>query len=256
MIIIDDKTHIEFSNMGEFIGEGEWIHPEISTKTYEIIFVTKGDVFLDEDGVKYDLAPGDLICLKPGLVHKGYKHSSGVRFFWLHFFAEHYDEIGVYKHKASDDYNYSAFFKQLCHLATLDADKALIECKLVAFLLDIKRGAIGKNKLFSDVCEYVRVHIADNPSVTSISEHFSYNPDYLTKVFLKNAGIGLKRYVDRERNAYVKNLLLTTTKSLKEIADACAFDSDNSLIKFFKYNNGISPTAFRNTYYASHTNKH
>lgn len=255
MINIDSNVKINFSNMGLFVGDNDWIHPERILPTHEIIFVVSGKVYLEEGGQKHELSEGDLICLRPNVVHKGYQSSSNVKFYWLHFYADEYDKIGVYRHKFSDPYAQSTFFKQLNHEIITGAQKELIECKLAVFLLEIKNSLMQKSKIFYDVCEYVRVNVRKNPTVKNIGEHFSYHPDYLSKVFIKNTGMPLKNYIDSERNAYVKNLLLSTTLSLKEIAQSCAFENDNALIKFFKYNNdGLTPTGFRNLYYASHIN--
>ena len=87
MIRFDD-AFIDFSNMGLFVGGENWIHPETANKTHELIFVVKGQVFIEENSVFHELNPGDMICLVPGIVHKGYKKSSGASFFWLHFLPE------------------------------------------------------------------------------------------------------------------------------------------------------------------------
>ena len=151
MITLFDNVTVNFSNMGEFVSSGEWIHPEITTPTHELIVVTKGVVYIEEDDKRYELLPGDVICLKPGIVHKGYKKSEGVKFFWLHFYCNDYDKIGVYYKKAPVAYNYSAFFRQLNHQASCSLDNELIECKLISFLMEVKNGEIGKNKLFFDM---------------------------------------------------------------------------------------------------------
>lgn len=254
MIILDEEITIDFSNMGHFIGGADWIHPDTVTSTYELVFVTEGEVFLEIADVKYHFVAGDLFCIPAGHRRRGWRSSNAPAFFWLHFFAENYDRLGITSRRIKDIHNYALFFKQLNHFATLQKEKNLIECKLVAFLLELKNSVPEKSKLFSDVCEYVRIHISEDLTVKEVAARFHYSSDYLSKVFFKNIGLSLKEYLDRERNAFIKNLLLSTMMSLKEIAEAAGFEDDNRLIKFFKYNNRTTPTLFRNRYYASHIN--
>ena len=254
MITLDNGITLKYSYMGHFIGGEKWRHPEISVSTYEIIFVTEGEVYIEEDGKFYLLTEGDMLCLRPNLMHRGYKETDNTRFYWLHFFADNYDDLGIYHHRAVDIHNFKLFFRQLNHLAQDESNYALIECKLAAFLLETAAEVKKKNKLFSDISEHIRINIAAAPTVLEVAEHFRYNPDHLSRVFAKNCGIPLKAYISRERNAYVKHLLLSTNMTIREIACAASFESDNALIKFFKYNNGFTPTEFRSNFHASHTN--
>ena len=250
----DNGLSLDFMNMGLFVGGIGWIHPEISISTYELIFVTEGEVFIEENGKYYHLTQGDLLCLRPGVLHRGYKETDGSSFFWLHFYSDNYEKLGVWLHHLTDIYNTSLLFKQLGHLSQDPDNRYLIECKLAAFLFDVVRGSTSQSKLFSDICEYVRINISAAPSVKDVSKKYSYSTDYLSRVFKENCGTSLKAYIDAQRNSYVKHLLLNTNMTIKEIGYSASFDSDNSLIKFFKYHNGISPTTFRNSYYLSHTN--
>ena len=254
MVNLDENTFLDFSNMGLFVGGEDWIHPETANKTYELIFMLKGSAFIEEDGEKTELRPGDLICLKPGVVHKGYRRSSGTSFFWLHFFASGFERFGVYRKKISDPYNCTTLLKNLNHLAKISADKALIECKLLAFLLEVKNSDGRDNKLFHEISEYVRINVCSAPKVREIAEKFGYNADYLSRLFAANCGLSLKKYIDREREAAISDKLLTTTLTLKEIAQQCSFDDANALIKFFTARAGCSPTAYRNKIFATHTN--
>lgn len=256
MIELNNGIKLRFSNMGHFIGGEKWRHPEISVPTYEIIFVTAGEVYIEEEGSFYLLTEGDMLCLRPGLTHRGYKETDNTRFYWLHFWAENYDSLGVYRHRDTELHNHKLFFRQLNHLAKQKNCDQLVECKLAAFLLELSAESSKKIKLFSDVSEHVRINISSAPTVQSVAAHFGYNSDHLSRVFVKSCGIPLKAYIDRERNAYIKHLLLSTNMTVREIADAASFDSDNLLIKFFKYNNAMTPTEFRDKYHDSHTNNH
>ena len=255
MITIDENASMNFSNMGLFVGEKGWTHPHIRTATHEIIFVVKGSAYIEENGVKYALERGDLLLLSPEYAHGGYAESDEISFYWLHFYGVNSERLCQKALRVSDFYSCVSFFAKLNHLAKTGADKAQIECMLAAFLLEKKYSGAEKNKLFYDVREYIRINVASAPKVSDIARHFGYNADYLSRVFIKNCGLSLKKFIDRQRMDCISGLLQTTLMSLKEIAAATGFDDENALIKFFGARSGCSPTAFRNRCYESHTNR-
>lgn len=254
MIAIDADSCISFSNMGLFVGGDDWMHPEISTPTHELVFVIKGSIFIEEAGTKFALSRGDMLLLNAGAVHKGYEKSDGASFFWLHFFAENPERFCVKHARITDVYNCVSFFSRLNHLAKTGADKALVESMLLAFLLEKKSLAAEKNKLFHDVREFIRINVAAAPKVKDVAGKFGYNPDYLSRVFTANCGLPLKKFIDKERLNFICGLLQTTTLTLKEIAAKASFEDENALIKFFGNRCGCTPTHFRNRCYDSHLN--
>ncbi len=254
MIKINAEASIDFSNMGLFICDGEWMHPIANNKTYELIYVVSGSVYLNA-GENVVLNEGELYCLPPNVEHRGYKKSENVSFFWLHFFAENYERFGFFKKQITDKYNCLSFFKKLNHLASSHVDKLLIESMLLTFLLEQKIAFGSQNKLFYDLSEYIRVNADNALKVSAVASKFGYNADYLSKLCIKSCGLPLKKLIDRERSAFVSDKLLNTNLSLKEIAELAGFDDDNALIKFFLRTAGCSPSNYRNLNYATHTNK-
>ena len=249
-----DGLRLQFSYMGYFVGEKDWIHPCFTLDTYEIIFVTGGTVYIREGDTDYTLNKGDAIILRPGVMHKGFKRSDDTSFFWLHFYSNNFEGFTENLFHANDYYNYELLFRRLNHLNTIGANKSLIECELALMLLNRKYPTERNNKLFFEIADYIKVHIASGLSVTSVAQKFGYNPDYLSKIFIKNTGLSLKKYIDRERNGFVKSLLVNTNLTIKEIAENAGFDDDGAFIKFFRYNNNQTPTDFRSQNYATHTN--
>ena len=75
---------IKWISSGKFVSRGEWIHPDRIIDSYEIIFVIKGTVYIDENGTKHKLEKNDILLLEPHLRHFGYKTSENTSFYWLH----------------------------------------------------------------------------------------------------------------------------------------------------------------------------
>ena len=65
MISIDGKINVAFSNMGLFDTEADWIHPTVTINTYELIFVTEGEVKIREKEKNFRFKKGDMLLLEP-----------------------------------------------------------------------------------------------------------------------------------------------------------------------------------------------
>jgi AraC-like DNA-binding protein len=245
MIELNDGLKLRFSNMGHFIGGQRWRHPEIAVPTYEIIFVTAGEVYIEEEGSFYLLTEGDMLCLRPGLTHRGYKETDNTRFYWLHFWAENYDSIGVYRHRDSDTHNHKLFFRQLNHLAKQKNSDQLIECKLAAFLLELSGESNKLSKLFSDASEHVRINISSAPTVQSVADHFGYEPHYLSRYMKSVADIHFRHLINSYRMDNARLLLENTERPITEIAVASGYDCLRTFNRVFQELEGMTPTAFR-----------
>ncbi|MGI5878110.1 MAG: AraC family ligand binding domain-containing protein, partial [Christensenellales bacterium] len=87
MITIHDQSDftISYVSSGMFLGS-DWSHPERTIDSYELLFVTKGEVYLHYNGERHVLCEGDAIIIYPGILHGGYKISQGdTSFYWFHF---------------------------------------------------------------------------------------------------------------------------------------------------------------------------
>lgn len=247
---------LNFAYMGYFVGNKNWIHPSVTIDTYEIIFVTNGQVFIREDDKNYSLNKGDVLLLHANHPHKGYKKSDDASFFWLHFYSENYDDSFPKYFHVKDYHNYELLFRRLNHFASIKANPAIIECELALLFLNNASAQNKSSKLFYDVADYIKINVSKALTVNSVAYNFGYSADHLSKIFIKNIGLSLKKFIDNERNSFVKSLLLNTNLTIKEIAHTAKFIDDKSLIKFFRYNNQQTPTEFRSRNFATHTNNY
>lgn len=100
----------------------------------------------------------------------------------------------------------------------------------------------------------VKKCIAQNLNSTELNRTFiankvHINPDYLSYLFHKQAGLSLTSYVLNERLGLAKKLLNTTNLSLQEISDQAGFSSSSYFHKQFKRALGITPQQYRSSHY-------
>lgn len=92
---------------------------------------------------------------------------------------------------------------------------------------------------------YVRNHIHRFPTLEELASHASLSPYYFAHLFKTEAGISPIEYVAVTKINYAKNILKTTSASIREIAEILGYSSDASFVNAFKKRAGISPARFR-----------
>ncbi|QUH30407.1 AraC family transcriptional regulator [Vallitalea guaymasensis] len=61
-----------------------WKHFERKADEFIVYVIKKGDMYIEEDGVRYHLRKKDIFFFEPGKVHNGYK-SASCEYFHIHF---------------------------------------------------------------------------------------------------------------------------------------------------------------------------
>lgn len=241
---------------GKFISNGEWIHPDRVIDSYEIIFVTNGEVYINEDGTEYHLNSGEMLILYPNLHHFGYKVSTDTEFFWLHWYEGSPISPDVKHRKIENPYNISLYFRQL-----LDArvtHKTSESMDYLTRLILIELYSNSKPPITNHTAEKIAAYIEANCHTTitaeGISNHFGYNADYMNRLFKSSFSKTVKQYIDEKRIEHVKGLMLCSDLPLKEIAARSGFSEYKYFLKFFKYHEKITPTQFYKQYAKIHIN--
>lgn len=248
--------NVIYCGAGKFVSHGEWIHPDRTINSYELIFVLDGTVYINEDNIQYQLKKNDLLLLEPTLRHFGYKKSNNTSFFWVHFTGLPKTNSKLKYQTIADAYNLSLLFKQLLHYRSENQTAECLDYLTRLILIEVfslKRQ--DTNRIVSEVVAWITANRDIILKVEQVSEHFGYNADYISRLFKANYGKPLKEYIDHVKLNYIKQMLLTSNVSLTDIAYNTGFDDYKYFLKFFKYHEGITPTQFLKSYPKTHVNK-
>ena len=256
MFTYNEKA-FEFVWMGLFTTDEIWIHPERREETYEIMYVVKGTVHIEEESEHHSLGKGELIILRPGVFHRGFLESEGeTSFYWLHFRAENGLAENFPMKLAS--FGEGHLFKELLHFRNMPSySEDLVNAVFLHLLFAVENeGRSGSgNALAEEICEWVRINADARLTVSGVAKHFGYNSEYVSRVAAKNCGMPLKKLIDRFKIERINYLLCNTHCYVKEISDIMKFSDPSALINFYKYHRKISPSEFRRLYTEMHMNK-
>ncbi|MBW8351306.1 AraC family transcriptional regulator [Bacillus sp. IITD106] len=282
-------TPIEFISGGHFISEKPWIHTKRNIDSFEVIIGTNKTLYIEQNGIKYEVNPGDVLVILPHAEHKGYAlGEENLSFYWFHFYCpEHYEIVDeatmkkeisikslIEKEHESESFIYlpifyspnsieriNIMFSQLLHIYQSNyytnhsghymASLILIELTEQA----INQHSTGDKNLNS-LLEWTRIHALENITVSSIAKKFSYNREYLSRYFKKKTGMTLIEYIHHIKISKAKDYLTRTNKSIKEIAYGVGFQDEKYFMKLFKKYERMTPTEYRTSYFRTKMNNH
>jgi len=99
--------------------------------------------------------------------------------------------------------------------------------------------AISKTKQFMETMYYEPI------TLSCLAKKAGYTKEAFSRLFKKNYGKSPIDYVIDLRLFHSKRMLLTTNKSIYEIAIACGFNNDTYFYTVFKQKEGLSPSSYR-----------
>ena len=250
------NPNITFVHAGLFTTDKEWIHPDRTEETYEIICVTKGVVYLNDNGTEYALSKGQTILLLPGVRHYGSRKSSDVSFYWLHFSVKGTLPLpsGIYGRNEN-----VALFKEILHLENMPsppeyAINAVLMHILSVLMCEYEKDKSKSDRLCEEIYEWIRINARATLSARTVADHFGFCTDHITRILRSGTGFGTKELTDRFIISKAKDLLCNTGKYVKEISAELEFPSDKAFVSFFRYHEGVYPSEFRNRFTQIHMN--
>jgi len=103
-----------------------------------------------------------------------------------------------------------------------------------------------QKKLLEDILVYLEAHYRDvDIGQTAVADIFKMSSYTLSRMFKKQVGVGFVEYINSKRIEYAKELLLTTTFSVRDISVMAGFSSDGYFCRVFKDAVGVTPATFR-----------
>ncbi|WP_088104878.1 AraC family transcriptional regulator [Halalkalibacter urbisdiaboli] len=84
----DVSKPVEFTSGGRFISNEPWKHMKRNIDDLYVAIININNVlYIEQNGIQYEINPGDVFFLLPKQLHFGYKNSDiGTSYYWFHFY--------------------------------------------------------------------------------------------------------------------------------------------------------------------------
>ena len=93
--------------------------------------------------------------------------------------------------------------------------------------------------------DYIYEHLHTRITIDALATHVELNPSYLSRLFKKEVGISISNYIQNQKIATAKNMLIYSDYSLSQISSTLAFPSQSYFAEIFKKKTGLTPSEYR-----------
>ena len=264
-----------FELIKSFVGDYE------SHDFYELVYSLKSDIFLNLDNEKIQLKEGEMIIIKPNVVHSITADNINNPDIFINSFSTKSDTIQVLNNRVvplnkkmeryiyaiieeskrtfnipiSDPYTKKMEFMDNRPIGGLQIIKNYLEIMLINILRYIANGTNSdivflinenyKSNLSGAIIEYLNNHINESIKIKDLEDKFNYNKSYLFSVFKKQTGHTIIDYFNELKIIKAKQLLSNSKLSIKEISIQLSFDTPSYFCKVFKGIKKITPLQYR-----------
>ena len=95
------------------------------------------------------------------------------------------------------------------------------------------------------ICDYISAHYSEDLSLESLADMVYIHPDYLSRMFKKETGMNLKRYIKNNHMNMACHLLENSQQKITAISAAVGYQNCAYFIRTFTGTFGISPEKYR-----------
>lgn len=227
-------------------------------RCYEMMLMLDGEMTIQIDNIKYSLKTGDLILVKPYLIHS-YETEAGkngtcllcvfsddliaaisgpiskykLDSILLHDIPTVYRDIFIHMQGKSDIASIKGLLYVLCSLFYLKIDYTEEDT------------FSGSSQLLRDIFIYIENNIGNSCNLHDLAKELRYNEFYLSRMFLKHVGITYTEYVRNTKMNHACYLLRNTDDGIFSIASKCGYATHSSFNRCFKQFIGMTPQEYR-----------
>lgn len=228
-----------------------WIHRERFLISDELIFLRRGELYLNVNGVRYTLHKNSFFYIRKFSTVSGSRISDmPCEFYSISFNASRISLPELREILLSGN---NIFIEELTKRlydarGSIGLDSNECEILFLSLLHEAERFLAPSDSTFplmEQTMDYINNNINNPITVDSVCDHLGYNRDYISKQFLRCYGISIKKYIDQKKISAAKHLLVSSKMSLEQIASAIGFENAQQFYKFFNYHENISPTRYR-----------
>lgn len=239
-------------------------------------------IYLDEeqaghliDGSWHDIRSGDIVAIKPSLLHKSaYPEGATCKRLVINFIIPsmpapldaHIKKILSIFDKELPFYRFEGKYKDLIfeklneiyylsktpnELTDLAIHNKFVEFLSLIYLYQNKntyQDHVDFDNITSkiyNITAYIHSNYTEDLSLNSIAERFYISSYYLSHQFKRVTNFTLTEYIQLTRIRNAQTLLLSTDKPITDIAFSCGFNSFSQFNRAFNNFVGVSPSKFR-----------
>ncbi|WP_163232075.1 helix-turn-helix transcriptional regulator [Bifidobacterium aerophilum] len=280
--IIGDMPSVGCTCRGvsQFVRMAGWSQPELVCEDFALVLVRRGILPVRVDDVDLRVGPGDLMLVPPqGRVCGTQYVTDPLEYFSVHFDLASWrrSSLGVNASRGDESDTHFALPLYGCDVATdrltvmfnqlhdihashgEGAASPYCDCFIMAMLMELayQAGRKGGGEQFDHVVlqrvnDWIKANAFDDISVADIAEQFNYSAGWLSTVYKQEFGVGIAAQIANIRIKRAEELLMSTSMSVAQVAQATGFNDAKYFMRVFKQHTGLTPTRYRTSFPLRH----
>lgn len=225
-----------------------------------VMICVAGAGWCELGGVRHDVREGQVLLIPPRQAHRYYADEDDPwSIWWLHAMGADLDDLltaiglSVARPTAplTDPVQAAALIETACNaLARDETTASLIAAAGAAWHLLALLAADRHQRSLGDasinrIQNHLREHLAEPFSVSELAETAGFSISHFSARFHAVTGFSVTEYVKRLRMARARALLITSDRSIAEIAAEVGYPDQFYFSRQFRAVTGASPRAFR-----------
>ncbi len=241
-IDLNKEIKYEFASL-RFFDEKEY-HVSRVCKDDVLLLVFDGILRFSEDGVLYEIHPGEYHIQKHNSIQEGVLPSESPKYLYVHFKAAWTQDSLIAK-SGTFDYEYlKNDFEEMNTLSYSDAPYILKTAKFYSILSKLCKKTSGDSTA-EKILEFISENCQQNISIDMLCERFSFSKNHIINIFKKSFGQTPVAYLNVLRLKKAEELLITTSEPIESISFSCGYQNYSHFYRQFVHKNNISPEKFR-----------
>jgi AraC-like DNA-binding protein len=210
-----------------------------------LLLVYEGVLRFTEDGVPYEIYPGQYHIQKHNSYQTGELPSDGPKYLYVHFLGEWTEESGALAKNGMFDYDVlKADIEEMHQLSYCAAPYVVKAAKLYEILAKLYKSK-NADTLASRMAAFLEKNHQNNVDLDMLCRRFSFSKNHIINIFKKEYGKTPIAYLADVRLNHAEQLLTATSVSIEQIAYDCGYRNYSHFYRQFLDKNRVSPEQFR-----------
>ncbi|WP_160724310.1 AraC family transcriptional regulator [Bacillus sp. USDA818B3_A] len=252
---------------------------------FDLLVVTKGQLFMGEDYRKYKVFSGNALILYPDRYHYSTSNCEQLtEFFWFHFIAakgwkdltiskpiHHEERAGIDGGNCLSESPFGITLPKYCKLSNPEAVELLCSKIISSENESLYSGEWQRQILFQQLLQelsnhmhlansmpafavaekaavYLRKNYAQKVTYEDLGRALRFHPNHIARCMIQSFGCTPIEYVNKIRIDQAKILLVSTDWSIDRISESSGFTQSAYFSRIFKKLEHLSPHQFRKQY--------
>ena len=224
----------------------------------EIIYVTNGSMIVTIDGQQNQVSAESFCMILPWQIHSFFTPEASESVIFVcpsRYIASFASQMSNYSGEQQtfqvEPEIRSLFLSKLCS-DNWSIDEYMISCILYglchSFISNctiVPNTDRNPNQIWIKLIDYVSAHFTEDLTLKDIAIVLGYNYHYISHLFGRYFGMSFQDLRNRKRVDYARHELISSDKSITEIAFGCGFSSVRTFNRVFHNLMNMSPTEYR-----------